>query len=104
MASIFLNKKRSQYWIACFTVNGKQVQRSTRVTEKGLALAIATNYEQTGRQAQAGTLTEEQVRENINFILRLSGGDPLTIPTIRSWFNSWTKNAGASLSAGTSSR
>jgi integrase len=104
MASVFLNKKKSKYWIACITVGGKQVQRSTHITDKGQAEAIANLYEQIGRKAEAGILSEEIVRATINFILHLAGHDPLNVPTIRDWFKTWITNVVVSLSPGTSAR
>jgi integrase len=104
MASIFLNTKKSRFYTACFTVDGKQFQRSTRVTIKADALLIAALYEKAGREEEAGTLTEERIRENIKFILRAAGSESIEIPTTRSWFTSWAKNAEAARSKGTADR
>jgi integrase len=104
MASVYLNAKKSQYWIGCFTVDGKQVQRSTRTTDKTAAEAIAATWEIVGGKALTGDLTEEYLRDTNSFILRLAGRDDGQIPTIREWLNSWVENARLSLSDGTYKR
>ncbi len=104
MASVFLNKKKSKYWVACFTVGGKQVQRSTRVMDEGLAQGIAVAYEKTARDAEIGTITQERLSDTLNFILYLAGSETIRIPSIREWFTTWTTNAKASRSPGTEKR
>src|ERR1700761_7537091 len=83
MASVFLKKKKSQYWVACFSVGGKQVQKSTRVTKKADAMSIALAFEKVAKEAEAGPLTEEYIRAIINYILRLAGHETSECPSIR---------------------
>src|SRR5579871_5341051 len=104
MASVFLNKKKSKYWVACFSVAGRQVQKSSRLTKKAAAQIFAATLEKAAKDAKDGPLTEEYIRDVINFILRLAGRESSECPSIRGWFESWGKNAEVSLAPGTTKR
>ena len=61
MASLW-KREHSQYWTACFTAaDGRQLKRSTKTSDRKLALKIAEQFEQAARRKR----TARQVREVI---------------------------------------
>jgi Ni2+-binding GTPase involved in maturation of urease and hydrogenase len=105
MASIFRDKRRSKYYIACYRgPNGERLQNSTKQTDRIQAQAIAVELEQAALQARKGELAEEQAREVVNNIVCLAGGEPMVNHTIRAWFNGWVQDIGVSRADGTKKR
>ena len=105
MASIFRDKKRSQYYIACYRgPNGERLQNSTKQTDRIQAQAIAVEWEQAALKARKGELAEEQAREVVNTIVQRAGGDPMVNHTIRSWFGGWIQDIKVSRADGTAKR
>jgi hypothetical protein len=105
MASIFRDKNRSQYWIACFRgPNGERLQRTTKETDKIQAQAISVAFEQAAMKARKGELAEEHAREVISDIVCLAGGEPVATHTIRDWFDGWVQDISVSRAAGTDKR
>ena len=55
---------KSPYWYCAFTLpNGKRCFRSTKQTSRRKALEICLSWERLTKDAQAGELTESQVRK-----------------------------------------
>jgi integrase len=80
----------SRYWIACFTdTTGKQVQRSTKETDRKRAQQIADRFSEAARTARLGFLSERQARKVIGDIYAISNRETLPDETIRGFFEHW---------------
>src|SRR4051794_23927747 len=85
MASVRKHPK-SQYWFACITLpDGRQTQRSTKVTDRRKALKIAEKYEEPSKRR----LSEAQARKVIRDIYELQHNEPLDSATVADFFNTW---------------
>ncbi len=93
MASI-RSFQKSRYWYACFSVptsDGKlkQVQRTTKETDRRKALELARKLETAARIQ----LTEAQAHKTIAELYAVANpGDTLPGSSVRDWFTSWAKN------------
>jgi integrase len=90
MASIRKHPK-SKFWYACITLpDGRQTQRSTKLTDAKKALKFAEKVEDAARGAK---LVERQARKIIAEIYRLKN-DGQTLPgsTARDFFDKWAEN------------
>ncbi len=86
MASL-RRKPNSRYYIACFTgVNKKQLQRSTKTTDKKTALKLANEFEDAYRQKRTAT----QVRKVILDAHEALSGHRLESVTVRDYMDRWT--------------
>jgi len=104
MASIWKHPK-SRYWSACFTdLNGRQLKRSTKRTDRNEALVIAQNFEFAERQARDGLLTEGQCRSVLSDILQKATGETIRDPAAKQYLNDWLNAKEASVSASTGER
>ena len=57
MASLWKHPK-SRFWTACYTNSeGRQVKRSTKLTDRRKALKVAQEFEELERQAKEGGVT-----------------------------------------------
>jgi integrase len=99
MASIRKHPK-SPFWFACITLpDGRQTQRSTKLTDRKKALQFAEKIEEAGRGAK---LVERQARKIIAEIYRLKNdGQRLPGSTSRDFFNSWLANKDRETAAST---
>ena len=90
MASIRKHPK-SKFWFACITLpDGRQTQRSTKLTDARKALKFAEKIEDAARGAK---LVEKQARKIIAEIYRLKNdGQNLPGSTARDFFNAWIAN------------
>ena len=87
MASL-RRKPNSKYWIACFvTADGQRAQRSTKTTNRKLALRLADDYETAARSR----MTEAQVRRVLGDLHRMHSGTTLNSATVQSYFDQWAK-------------
>ena len=92
MASI-RRKPNSPFWYACITrSDGKQVQRSTKQTDRRRAMAIAMEWEEGEREAREGHLTELAARKHIAKCYRMATGRDLQHYTVKQWIASWLKD------------
>lgn len=97
MASIWKHPK-SQYWTACFTDGaGRQLKRSTRVTDRKKAQTMAEGYERAYRMV----LTEAQARRVVADIFEQVNGRPLNSSNVRDFFVSWLEGKQKEASGGT---
>lgn len=95
----------SRYWFACFHgPNFKQVQRSTKETDRRKAQKIADAYEAAARNARLGLLTERQARKVIGQIYEISNREPLRNDAIRDFFSRWLAGVKIECSAKTYQR
>lgn len=79
MASV-RKPRNSRYWKACFTLPsavpgepGRQVQRSTRRTDKDEALQVALSYEKTAKLARDRRFTEAAARRFLTEVRAVTG-------------------------------
>ena len=81
---------RSPYWYACFTrPDGKQVQVSTKETDKRRAQKIADRFDAAAKTARMGLLVERQARKVIADIYEISNRHTLASDSIAVFFNRW---------------
>jgi integrase len=83
----------SRFWIACFTdASGRQIQRSTKETDKKRAMAIAQRFAEAARTARLGFLSEQQARKVIGDIYAISNRQPFPNETVRAFFARWIES------------
>ena len=100
MASIWKHPK-SRFWTACFTDdNGRQLKRSTKLTDRAKALIIAQKYETAYRLK----LTEAQARKVVSDIFEQIHGEQLYHATTKKFFADWMANKKHETSPGTHKR
>lgn len=85
MASL-RKKPNSKFWFACFRgPDGRQLQRSTKVTSRKQALALANEWE----SLSAERLSARQAHKVIAGIYRAANGQDLPNSSTRAYFSSW---------------
>ena len=91
MSSIIKDyRNKSRYWIACFRgPDGRRLKRSTKTTNPELAKELALKWEQTGRAALAGRLTEAHCRKVIAEMYERTVGQPLHFHTAQAYLVEW---------------
>jgi integrase len=88
MASI-RKQPKSKYWFACITLpDGRQTQRSTKLTDPKKARVFADKLEAAGR----GKIAEKQARKIIAEIYEMVNGETLPGSTARDFFTKWIEN------------
>jgi len=88
MASIRKHPK-SPFWFACITLpDGRQTQRSTKLTDRKKAQQFAEKVEEAGR----GKLVEKQARKIIAEIYQMVNRDALPGSKARDFFRKWAEN------------
>lgn len=81
---------KSPYWIACFTdPDGRRLKKSTKTTDKELAKKLAAAWEQAGKLAREGRLTESHCRKVIAEMYERTVGEPLHFKTAREHLAEW---------------
>jgi integrase len=100
MASLWKHPK-SQFWTACFTnEGGRQLKRSTKLTDRGKAMVMAQKFE----AAYKMKLTEAQARKVVSDIYEQLHGEQLYHSTTRKFFTDWIANKKSEMSAGSCKR
>jgi len=100
MASLWKHPK-SQFWTACFTDdNGRQLKRSTKLTDRNKAMLMAQKYEKAYRMK----LTESQARKVVSDIYEELHGEQLYHATVRKFFTDWLGGKQAEMSPGSHKR
>ena len=94
MASILKKPgSRSPFWFAAFRGgDGKRKQKSTKTTDRRLALEMAVQWEKVALAGRAGTITEAQTRKVLNEILEAATGEPMHFATVKDFFADWMKD------------
>jgi integrase len=88
MASIRKHPK-SPFWFACITLpDGRQTQRSTKLTDRKKAQQFAEKLEEAGR----GKLAEKQARKIMAEIYQIVNRDALPGSKARDFFTKWAEN------------
>jgi site-specific recombinase XerD len=108
MASIHKHSSgRSPYWFAKFRdANGRVVIKSTKQTERTLALEVMLDWNRLAEQGRRRILTEAQCRKVMNELLEQVTGDSETIEsnTTEQFLNNWVKGKVNAKSEGTATR
>lgn len=100
MSSVWKHPK-SQFWTACFTdENGRQLKRSTKLTDRAKAMSMAQKFE----AAYKMKLTEAQARKVVSDIYEQIHGEQLYHSTTRKFFADWMANKKSETSPGTHKR
>jgi hypothetical protein len=100
MSSVWKHPK-SQFWTACFTdENGRQLKRSTKLTDHAKAMSMAQKFE----AAYKMKLTEAQARKVVSDIYEQIHGEQLYHSTTRKFFGDWMANKKSETSPGTHKR
>lgn len=85
MASLW-KRSNSPYFVACFTtVEGRQLKRSTKTSDRRLALKLAHEFETAARQKR----TARQVRKVIESLHRDLTGEDLPSKTVEEYIADW---------------
>jgi integrase len=93
MASIF-KRSDSQFWVGCFTAqDGRQLKRSTKTTDRKLALQLANQFEASYKKVR----TEQQVRRILFDIHEDLTGQKLQIAVTKDFLNQWAERGKATL-------
>lgn len=106
MASVH-RRPRSQFWHAAFRdASGRLVLRSTKHTNRGLALAEALELERAAKLAGRGELVESQARNILRDIMERasSGEDTLGSESVEGFLKAWLLSKEARKSASTGVR
>jgi integrase len=100
MASLWKHPK-SQFWTACFTdENGRQLKRSTKLTDRSKAMLMAQKFE----MAYRTKLTEAQARKIVSDIYQELHGEQLYHSTARKFLTDWLTGKQPEMSAGSHKR
>ena len=98
MASIHKNSAAgSPYWFAAYRrADGRRLKKSTRTTDRRLALEMAVQWEKAAMAGRSGTITEVQTRKALNEIPEAATGEPMHFAAVKDFFTDWLKDkAGA---------
>jgi integrase len=77
---------RSPFWWACFYLpDGRRAQRSTKLTDRKRAMALALKWE----DAAARRVTEAQARRVLSDIHEMIHGSPLDSPSVEKYTAQW---------------
>src|SRR5262249_23420359 len=87
---------KSPFWIACFNGTGtdgraRRIKRSTKTTDRKLALKLADEWEQLEKLAGKGRLTESHCRKVIAQMCERTVGEPLHFRTAREHLTEWVE-------------
>ena len=88
---------KSPFWIACFNGIGsdgrvRRLKRSTKTTDRKLALKLADEWEQLEKLAGQGRLTESHCRKVIAQMYERTVGEPLHFRTAREYLSEWVES------------
>jgi hypothetical protein len=105
MASIH-RRPNSKFWHASwYDANGRQILRSTKQTDRKLALAVAVEFERAERLVKETRANETQFRKVLNDIMVRSGStERLRTTSVRAWMNEWLRRKEVKRSGETTDR
>jgi integrase len=105
MASIH-RRPNSKFWHASwYDANGRQILRSTKQTDRKLALAMAVEFERAERLAKETKAKETQYRKVLNDIMVRSGSmEQIRTTSVRDWFGEWLRRKEVKRSGETADR
>lgn len=83
-------RTRSPFWFAAYTASdGRRLKKSTKTSDRSLALKIALGWEELSKAGRAGRLVESQARKVISEIHERANGEPMHFHTALAWLNEW---------------
>ena len=92
MATVWKHPK-SRFWTACYTNrDGKQVKRSTKLTNRSKAQRVALEFEELERNAKEGTATTVQIQKVASELAEKVTGDTLKMPTVQEFLTEWLES------------
>ena len=98
-------RPESPYWIASFTdAKGRRLKKSTKTTNRTLAMRIAQEWEKAARAARAKQLVESQCRRVLSELHQQATGAPLHFISCSDWFAQWLAGRKAFATAKTYAR
>jgi len=104
MASLTKHPK-SRFWIACYTTrDGRQVKRSTKLTNRSQAMKVALQFEENEQDAKRGMATAVQLQKVVNELAQEVTGESLAAPTVAEFLAEWLEGKRRNSSAGTIER
>ena len=86
-----LHKRQgSPFWFVAYTdAKGRRLKKSTKATDRALAMKLALDWENAAKAGRAGRLVESQCRRVLSELHEQATGEPLHFHTCRDWFNEW---------------
>ena len=104
MATIF-KRDSSPYWFACYVErSGKSVRRTTKTTDKGIALRMAQDWEHVERMAAGGQASVAAFQKVVSQVSERVIGDALPAQTVRQYFEEWLPSSARRTSPATAER
>lgn len=91
MASLHKDPRgKSPFWYCAFTLpDGRRAFRSTKQSERKLAMSVCLEWEKSAGHGRDGHFTEAQARKVLNSILENTGQAPMQAETIHEFFTNW---------------
>lgn len=92
MANLF-KRPTSQFWFACYrTRDGRQVRKSTKLSDKTAALKMALEWERVEKLAKQGSAAVAQFQKVVNEVSRDVIGESLPTETTEAYFRTWLES------------
>jgi integrase len=83
-------RARSPFWFVSFQdALGRWIKKSSKTTDRALALKIAVEWSRAAEQGRAGRLVETQARRVVSEIHEQATGDAMSFYTCKEWFEEW---------------
>ena len=83
-------RNESPFWVASFQdAVGRWLKKSTKTTDRKLALKMATAWEDAAHSGRKGRFVEAQARKVLSEIAEQATGEPMHFHTCRDWFDEW---------------
>jgi integrase len=94
MASVHKNPSaRSPFWFAAFRgPDGRRIKKSTKTTDRSLAMKLAYEWESLARKGKAGALVAAQARRVVAEITEIATGEPLQFKTAKEFLHQWLRS------------
>ncbi len=91
MASVYKDpRNRSKFWyVSFFDSAGVQRRRSTKTTDRTLAMRMAADWERLAKSGRAGSVVAAQVRKVVAELVEQATGEPLHFQTVADYFTHW---------------
>ena len=83
-------RPESPFWVASYQdALGRWLKKSTKTTDRKLALKIAVEWENAAHAGRGNRLVESQVRRVFSEIMEQATGSPIHFHACRDWFTEW---------------
>ena len=85
-------RPESPFWVAAYTdAKGRRLKKSTKTSNRALAMKIAVEWENAAVAGRAGRLVESQCRRVLSEIHEQATGEPLNFFTCGQWLDEWVE-------------